>query len=77
MNKRQFLKLKIPRHTLDKMTAEMALEYVILDPHYQKNSDDKNIVEINLQSEKGCDASLYITMEKQKEGIRNIITDER
>lgn len=58
------------------MTAEMALEYVILDPHYQKNSD-KNIVEIKLQSEKGCDALLYITMEKQKENIRNIITDER
>ncbi|GAB1862264.1 leucine--tRNA ligase [Camponotus japonicus] len=78
MNKRQFLKLKIPRHILDKMTAEMALEYVILDQHYQKKSDDKNIVEINLQSEKGCDASLYITMEKQKTDIRNtIITDSR
>ncbi|EFN67462.1 Probable leucyl-tRNA synthetase, mitochondrial [Camponotus floridanus] len=77
INKRQFLKLKIPRHILDKMTAEMALEYVTLDQHYQKKSDDKNIVEINLQSEKGCDASLYITMEKQKKDIRNAITDSR
>lgn len=53
VNKRQFLKLKIPRHTLDKMTAEMALEYVILDPHYHQNLEDKNIIELNLQSEKG------------------------
>ncbi|XP_050463101.1 probable leucine--tRNA ligase, mitochondrial isoform X1 [Cataglyphis hispanica] len=76
MNKRQFLKLKFPRYILDKMTAEMALEDVILHPHYKKISDDKNIVDINLESEKGCDASLYITMEKQKEDIRNtVITD--
>lgn len=59
------------------MTAEMALEYVILDKHYQKSSADKNIVEISLQSEKGCDASLYISMEQQKKDIKTIITDSR
>ncbi|KAL6422541.1 hypothetical protein ACFW04_010651 [Cataglyphis niger] len=76
MNKRQFLKLKFPRYILDKMTAEMALEDVILHPYYKKICDDKNIVDINLESEKGCDASLYITMEKQKKDIRNtVITD--
>lgn len=76
MNKRQFLKLKFPRHILDKMTAEMALEDVILHPHYKKISDDKNIVDINLQSEKGCDASLYITMEEQKKDIRNTVATD-
>lgn len=76
MNKRQFLKLKFPRYILDKMTAEMALEDVILHPQYKKISDDKNIVDINLESEKGCDASLYITMQEQKKNIRNtVITD--
>lgn len=59
------------------MTAEMALEYVMLDQHYQKNSDDKNVVDINLQSEKGCDASLYITMEQKKDIRNTIITDTR
>lgn len=61
------------------MTAETALEYVILDPYYQKNAHNRNVVEVSLQSEKGCDASLYITMEKQTEDtITNVIvTDKR
>ncbi|XP_014488438.1 PREDICTED: probable leucine--tRNA ligase, mitochondrial isoform X2 [Dinoponera quadriceps] len=69
VNKRQFFKLKLPRRTLDEMTAETALEYVILDPYYQKHSHNKKIVEFSLQSEKGCDATLYITMKKQMEDI--------
>nr|XP_012225545.1 PREDICTED: probable leucine--tRNA ligase, mitochondrial isoform X3 [Linepithema humile]XP_012225563.1 PREDICTED: probable leucine--tRNA ligase, mitochondrial isoform X3 [Linepithema humile] len=79
VNKRQYLKLKIPRHILDKMTAETALEYVILDPYYQKNAHNKNVIEVNLRSEKGCDALLYITMEKQTEDIitDTIVTDKR
>ncbi|EFN89647.1 Probable leucyl-tRNA synthetase, mitochondrial [Harpegnathos saltator] len=69
INKRQFLKLKLPRHTLDEMTSETALEHVMLDPYYQKHSHNKKIVESSLQLEKGCDATLYITMEKQMEDI--------
>ncbi|XP_011643663.1 probable leucine--tRNA ligase, mitochondrial [Pogonomyrmex barbatus] len=67
VNKRQFLKIKIPRSNLNDMTADTAMEYVNLDPYYQKYSYNKNIVEINFQSKKDCNASLYITMEKQKE----------
>ncbi|KAL0101395.1 hypothetical protein PUN28_018905 [Cardiocondyla obscurior] len=67
VNKRDFLKMKIPRCKLDLMTADTVLEYVILNPYYQKYSYNKNIVAVNFQSKKGCDASLYITMEKQKE----------
>lgn len=51
------------------MTAETALEHVILDPYYQKNSHNKKIVKFSFQSEKGCDATLHITMEKQMEDI--------
>ncbi|XP_071562472.1 leucine--tRNA ligase, mitochondrial [Temnothorax nylanderi] len=67
VNKREFLKMKILRCKLEEMTADTALEYVILDPYYQKYSYNKNVVTVNFQSGKGCDASLYITMEKQKE----------
>lgn len=67
MNKREFLKMKIPRCKLDEMTVDTALEYVILEPDYQKHSYNNNIVTVNFQSEKGYDASLYITTEKQKE----------
>lgn len=59
--------MKIPRCKLDEMTVDTALEYVILEPRYQQYSYNKNIVTVNFHSEKGCDASLYITMEKQKE----------
>lgn len=59
--------MKIPRCKLDEMTWDTALEYVILDPYYQKYSYNKIVTAINFQSKKGCDASLYITMEKQKE----------
>jgi len=59
--------MKIPRRKLDEMTADTALEYVILDPYYQKYSYNKNVIEVNFESKKNCDASLYITMEKQKE----------
>ncbi|XP_036151176.1 probable leucine--tRNA ligase, mitochondrial isoform X2 [Monomorium pharaonis] len=65
VNKREFIKMKIPRRTLDEMTADTALEYVILNPYYQKYSYNKNVVAVNFRSEKGCDASLYITMEKE------------
>ncbi|KAL6433606.1 hypothetical protein ACFW04_006591 [Cataglyphis niger] len=74
INKKHFLKLKFPQYVLDKMTAEMALENVILHPSYKMISDDKNIVDINFESEKSCDASLYITMEKQKKDIENTVT---
>jgi len=59
--------MRIPRRELDKMTADIALEYVILHPYYQKYSYNKNVVGVNFKAEKSCDASLYITMEKQKE----------
>ncbi|KYM76864.1 putative leucyl-tRNA synthetase, mitochondrial [Atta colombica] len=67
VNQRKFLKMKIPRRELDKMAADTALEYVILHPYYQKYSYNKNVVGVNFKAEKSCDASLYITMEKQKE----------
>lgn len=61
--------MKFPRRILDEITAEAALEHVILDPYYQKHSHNKKIVGVNLQSEKGCDATLHITVEKQMEDI--------
>ncbi|KYQ56523.1 putative leucyl-tRNA synthetase, mitochondrial [Trachymyrmex zeteki] len=67
VNKREFLKMKIPRRELDKMAADTALEYVILHPYYQKYSYNKNVVDINFKAKKSCDASLYITMETQIE----------
>lgn len=51
------------------MTAETALEHLALNPHYQKYVHNKNIVDVSLQSEKACDASLYVTIEKQAEDI--------
>lgn len=59
--------MKIPRSKLDEMTVNTALEYVTLEPYYQQYSYNKQIVTVNFQSEKGYDASLYITMEKQNE----------
>ncbi|KYN10120.1 putative leucyl-tRNA synthetase, mitochondrial [Trachymyrmex cornetzi] len=67
VNKRAFLKMKIPRRELNKMAADTALEYVVLHPYYQKYSYNKYVVDVNFKAEKSCDASLYITMEKQKE----------
>jgi len=61
------MKLKIPRCTLDEMTAETAFEYVNLDPLYQKYLKDKKVSQINFQSKKGCDATLYINMEKKQD----------
>ncbi|KAH0946768.1 hypothetical protein HN011_011740 [Eciton burchellii] len=66
-NKNQFMKLKIPRCTLDEMTAKTAFEYVNLDPLYQKYLKDKKVSQINFQSKKGCDATLYINMEKKQD----------
>lgn len=59
--------MKFPRYKLDEMTADTAMEHVIFDPYYQKYSYNRNVIAVNFQSKKGCDASLYITMEKQKE----------
>ncbi|KAG5311884.1 SYLM protein, partial [Pseudoatta argentina] len=67
VNQRKFLKMKIPRRELDKMAADTALEYVVLQPYYQKYAYNKIVVDVNFKAEKSCDASLYITMEKQKE----------
>lgn len=53
INKREFLKMKIPRCKLDEMTADTALEYVILDPYYQKYSYNTNVVAVNFESRKG------------------------
>lgn len=80
MNKRQYLKLKIPRRKLDEMTAQTALEHVILDPYYQKNAHNKTIIDVNLHSKKDCDASLYITMEKRTEDTvpsQSVVTEKR
>jgi len=61
------MKLKIPRYTLDEMTAETAFEYISLDPLYQKYSKDKEVSQVNFQSKKGCDATLYVTMKKKQD----------
>ncbi|EZA55183.1 putative leucyl-tRNA synthetase, mitochondrial [Ooceraea biroi] len=69
VNNRQIMKLKIPRCTLDAMTTQTAFDHVSLEPSYQQHTRNKDVSQINLQSEKGCDASLYVTMEEQKEDV--------
>lgn len=51
------------------MTAETALAHVSLDPGYQKYAKNRDVGQITLHSRKGCDASLHITMEKEKEDM--------
>lgn len=44
--------MKVPRGELDKMAADTALEYVVLQPYYQKYAYNKNVVDVNFKAEK-------------------------
>lgn len=62
---KQFLtEIKVPRHTLDKLTVEEASELIMVKPFYQKLIKKRTIADVKLLSQIACDADLYISTNK-------------
>ncbi|KAI4490502.1 hypothetical protein M0804_003446 [Polistes exclamans] len=69
VNKNLIGKIKIPRYTLDKLTAQEASELIITEPLYKKFIKNHTITDVKLLSQTGCDANLYVSTNKISEEI--------
>ncbi|XP_035735793.1 probable leucine--tRNA ligase, mitochondrial [Vespa mandarinia] len=69
VDKQLFMEIKVPRHTLDKLTVQEASELIMTKPFYQKLIRKRTITDVKLLSQIACDANLYITTNKILEKI--------